>query len=72
MKTIRLTHANLKVPIVCFPNKFFYLYTSAVHGCVHIVSDNGTVAPVAESEEQILSLINNNEPMEKKPDGTTK
>lgn len=70
MRTIQLTHANLKVPIVVAINKIFYFYTSPTHGCVHIISDGGAIGAVAESEAQILSLINNNEPMEKKPDGT--
>lgn len=64
MKTILLTHANLKVPVQVAASKIFYLYTSPTHGCVHIISDAGSICPVAETEEQILRILMNTSNME--------
>ena len=57
MKTILLTHANLKVPVQVFAGKLFYIYTSKTNGCVHLISDNGAICPVSEDEETILRKL---------------
>jgi hypothetical protein len=69
---VTLTHANLKVPVAFFPNKAFYLYTSPTHGCVHIISDAGTICPVSETEEQILRIISQSPKKDEVTNGTAK
>ncbi len=71
MKTILLTHANLKVPVQVFANKLFYLYTSPTHGCVHIISDNGAICAVSENEETILRKLMTETETKEVQNGTT-